>query len=244
MEKTTNYDMFIFRNDNRSEIKQSHVNKLVQSIKARNLLEMRPISVNGKMEIMDGQHRVLAAKALNVPIYYRVDQSFTGEDMLALNVSKSWGLPDYLNYYVKNGYQEYIKLNDFNIKNKMNIRTSLTLTSGTSHEISTQFKNGTYKFNNDLYGSEIDSCWLIIDYIKKSNPLGQSTYLKTNKFWNALLKLVRSTEFNEAKFMANLSRMTEKCCIKATINGYCSMLMEINNYRNAHRIDILDKDYD
>jgi hypothetical protein len=46
IQNTKNYSMFKFRADNREKISDGHVEKLVESIKTRNLLEMRPIIVN------------------------------------------------------------------------------------------------------------------------------------------------------------------------------------------------------
>ena len=36
---------------------------------------MRPIVVNKKMEVMDGQHRLMAAKQLGVEIYYQEEKN-------------------------------------------------------------------------------------------------------------------------------------------------------------------------
>ena len=100
--KTKNYEMFKFREDNRLKIDQSHVNKLINSIQSRNLLDMRPIIVNSDYEILDGQHRLLAAKNLGVEIYYEIEEKLEHKDIILMNVAKSWAVCDYMNYFVKN----------------------------------------------------------------------------------------------------------------------------------------------
>ena len=60
LEKTKNYEIFKIMDCNR-ELSAANLQKLIGSIKSRNLLEFRPIIVNSKMEIIDGQHRLAAA---------------------------------------------------------------------------------------------------------------------------------------------------------------------------------------
>lgn len=241
MEKTTNYDMFKFREDNRAQINQSHVKRLAESIKARNLLQMRPIIVNGKMEVIDGQHRLLAAKMLGVEIFYKVEQTLGIMDMLAMNCAKAWGIQDYVNFFVQNGHQEYIKLSDFAKKNQLDMRTAYSLTTARSKANFSAFKQGKFIFNNDVYASEVDIIWRTIDYIKRINGTTTAQYLKTTKFWNAMIKLVRSAGFDEYKFFDNLVKLIDKCAVRATSDGYCKMLQDIHNWKNHTRVNIVDE---
>lgn len=238
IDKTTNYKLFKFREDNRAAICQSHVEKLYQCIKSKNLLSMRPIIVNENYEVIDGQHRLLAAEKLGVEIYYKVEKSLDQKDIITLNISKAWGMHDFMNYYVKNGYEEYIKLQEFSKKNQLQLRIAYGLTTGSEKKGYSDFKMGKYKFTQDLYGDEIENCWRIIDYIKKMN--GFSAYLNTYKFWSALTKMVRSENFDIDKFMLNLSRMVERFNAKATIDDYCRLFQDVNNRNNQHKIKLLD----
>ena len=85
IQKTKDYEMFKFRDDNRP-LSQPHLKALIDSIKSKNLLEMRPIQVNAQFEVIDGQHRIAAAKALGVDIYYQVEESLNPEDIIRLNI--------------------------------------------------------------------------------------------------------------------------------------------------------------
>jgi len=87
--KTTNYEIFTFREDNREKIDKKHLARLVESIKSRNLLELRPIMVNEKLEIVDGQHRLLAAKQLGYEIYYQKEENLDCADIVRMNLSKA-----------------------------------------------------------------------------------------------------------------------------------------------------------
>src|SRR5882757_1010825 len=148
-ESTTNYDMFVFREDNRDKIDQGHVRKLVDSITSRNLLELRPIVVNERMEIIDGQHRLLAAQKLGVEIYYQVEENLDSEQIINLNIAKTWGIQDFLNFYVNHEYPEYVKLHNVIKKNNLPLKVAISLYMGQSHIGFHDFKIGKYVFKNE-----------------------------------------------------------------------------------------------
>jgi len=238
IDKTNDYSKFSLRPDNRSAINQSHVKRLIESIQAKNLLEMRPIIVNENMEIIDGQHRFLAAQSLGVEVYYRVEKKLNPLDIITLNVAKSWGIHDYMNFFTKNHYPEYLKLQQFMKQNNLQLRVAFRMTSNSSDRAYKAFKSGDYKFKNEIFAGEVDVCWRTINYIKRMN--GSSIYTNTSKFWNPLLKLVKHPDFNDEKWMDNLSKMVERCTVKATSTDYAKMLMEINNWRNTNKVNLLD----
>ena len=168
--QTNNYALFKFRDDNRKEISSSHVEKLMRSIEMNNLLNLRPITVNGQMEVIDGQHRLMAAKNLNLPIWYEVREDLSQKDLITLNVSKSWKYADYLHFYVKNGYEEYIKLNDFITKNQIPISAAVRINAGGRMKRRDIFIGGDFIFKEET-NKCIDQLNDILDLIR---------YLKTN----------------------------------------------------------------
>jgi hypothetical protein len=66
--KTTDYDIFKTLAENRP-ISVKQVGKLVREIQRKNMLHIKPIDVTADMEVVDGQHRLAAARELGVPIY-------------------------------------------------------------------------------------------------------------------------------------------------------------------------------
>lgn len=109
IKRTKNYEMFSFKKENR----EVNYNK-VMSLKSKLLEDERqimPIICNGKMEIIDGQHRFVALKELNWAIMYYVDESVTAKDLISINnTQKNWGMMDYIHYYANLGNETYIKL--------------------------------------------------------------------------------------------------------------------------------------
>lgn len=236
--KTKNYEMFIFRADNREKIDQVHVQKLVESIKSRNMLDLRPICVNEKMEIIDGQHRLLAAKLLNVEIYYQQDKTLKAEDIILMNVSKAWGTSDYLNFYCEHGYSEYIKFKDFMKRYNLNLKVGLNIAMGQKHINFEQFRKGEFHFHEETLSSQIEICWETIDYIKKLN--GFSTYTSSSRFWRALLKIIRHPDFEVDKWRLNMKRMIDHFAPKARTEDYVQTFSNVYNYKTHIKINFLE----
>jgi|ERR1700733_4969939 len=237
IQKTRDYEMFRFRKDNREEISMNHVSRLKESINSRNLLELRPICVNAKMEVIDGQHRLIAAKALGVEIYYEIKEELAAEDIILMNVSKNWGGRDYLNYYVRNGYEEYMKLNEFINKNDINLKVALNLICGRRKSVYKDFKNGKFKFEGSYHAEEIALCWETINLIQKRHQ--KTFYTKTSKFWQALFILVKNGNFDAKKWFNNLEKMMEKVGIRVSTEDYLKLFMEIYNWRATTKINLL-----
>lgn len=105
IQQTQNYNQFKHFPSNRPVI----ANALVKSIKEKNLLSSRPILVTEDFYIVDGQHRLAAARILNVPIYYTVDKKLTEDDIARLNANqKKWSAQDFLNFHVNRGVLAYV----------------------------------------------------------------------------------------------------------------------------------------
>lgn len=105
--ETNNYNQFKHFPSNRP-IKEY---ALVDSIQQKNLLHLNPIMVTKDFYIVDGQHRLEAAKILDIPIYYVVDPHLTEDDIAILNFNqKSWVIGNFLNFFVGKKISDYIFL--------------------------------------------------------------------------------------------------------------------------------------
>lgn len=238
--KTKDYETFIFREDNRAKIDQVHVKRLVESIRARNLLELRPITVNSKMEVIDGQHRLLAAKQLGVEIFYVQEKNLSADDIIRMNVSKAWTMLDYLNFFCRHEYAEYRKLEEFMAKHSLNLKVALNICIGNGKNGYTQFKTGQFKFEEKEMDQEMEICWETILLIKKMN--GHSPYTSSSRFWRALLIMTRHENFDAIRWRANLKKMIGHFCPKATIGDYLHTMQYVHNWHNNNKISIPDDD--
>lgn len=105
-------DLDQFRLTRNRPISDKKVARLVKAIRKRNLLRDYPILVDRELNVIDGQHRLSAAKALGVPVYYRFAQESTtvADVALANQNTSTWSWSDYLAYFVSQNHVEYIKL--------------------------------------------------------------------------------------------------------------------------------------
>lgn len=110
---------------------------------------MWPICVTSNKEVVDGQHRLEAAKRLGVPIYYVVDDHYSPIKMVTRNTTQlKWMLDDYLNYYSHQGYEDYVKL--ANLKKDVSWPLQCVLIwIPTGDRAKGNFKEGRFKFTLD-----------------------------------------------------------------------------------------------
>jgi len=151
IKESSDYTIFNLQKDNR-DISKSHVENLAKEMKIRGFAPSKSIQIDSNFNIIDGQHRFLAAQKAGIPVLYIIDDSMNF--LLANKNQKQIVAADFVKYYAVNGYQDYIKLSE-NCK-KYNIDP----TKGSylfSEEMtnSSQIKDGKYKFV-DLSETELD----------------------------------------------------------------------------------------
>jgi len=200
---------------------------------------MRPIIVNSDYEILDGQHRLLAAKNLGVEIYYEIEEKLEHKDIILMNVAKSWAVCDYMNYFVKNHYPEYLKLDQFIKERNLSLSIALNLTLGRKRSHYDDFKLGKYVFD-DRCLENIDNAWQTIRFIERINGARNSLYTKTARFWKALLILFSHSNFDFEQWTRNLGKHMSKVMIKATFEDYLKLFTEIYNHRSFTKIEAAD----
>lgn len=236
VKQTTNYNLFKFRDDNRMKgVNSSHVECLKRSLQKKNMLKTRPIDVNKKFEILDGQHRFCAAKALGLPIFYRVCDDLSGEDMLLLNNVRSWKSEDYLNFYVKRGYADYVNLESVWKKSGAPLSFLIRLAHGRTIKSQMAFKSGDWKAPGSW--GVIPQILELSDVIKALQTY--SGWVTGTRVWTALSKIVRSDGYNHDHFIKNLQKYPSKIGPKATFRDYDIMFTQIyNKGLKKNRIDL------
>jgi hypothetical protein len=124
----------------------------MNSIKDKNLLDVNPIIVNSKMEVIDGQCRLAAAKTMSIPIYYMIAQAANLEDVRLLNINvKTWGMEDYLESYLSQSYADYHTLKVFHDEYAIPLSICLMLLAGGKYdrqEVRAAFKSGDFKITS------------------------------------------------------------------------------------------------
>lgn len=144
-------------------INQDHLEHLYDAIQKRNLLREFPILVDMAGVVLDGQHRLKAAEALGVPIYYIVSTDIQIEDIPETNSNTlGWTAHDHLYVWMRRGNTEYIKLNDFWQANKwMSLTTARALCHyGDAVGLTKAFARGEYKCKDIEFANTVASAAL------------------------------------------------------------------------------------
>lgn len=191
------YEKFNMLEQNRN-LNRNHINKIKESIRKHGYLSSNPIIVDSNMNIIDGQHRFVACKEMELPINYEViDDS---ENMIIdLNTTqRKWSVIDYIKYYaIKDNNINYQRILDLTNKYKASVGTILLLglNRNTSSDVYSLIKEGRLKFDIDNV-LKVEEQYKNISNIIKNTKLNPSERLvkglveisKLAKFkWNRLI---------------------------------------------------------
>ncbi len=108
IQETSDYKIFKRLKGNR-DVNQGMVADLVESFQEKPQLRLaRPVLLNDKYEVIDGQHRLEASVKMHLPVYYMVVDDLTVDDARLLNaLQRSWSMMDYAKSYADSGNHEY-----------------------------------------------------------------------------------------------------------------------------------------
>jgi|TARA_R110000824_G_scaffold72334_3_gene184561 hypothetical protein len=230
---TNDYDQFSFIEENRPT-SASHVSNIQESIAVKQLPV--PIVVDEQYRICDGQHRFLACKNLNKPIYFVQVHKMTIEDIQRLNAdTKVWSLDDFLASYCKRNKSEYLKYRDFKERYKFGHGECLLLLSGwkkhnSVKSVNQNFKDGNFKIIN--YGEAVNAA----DKINRVKEY--FLHYKTRWFVAALVKCFKNEEYDHDIFIKKLSGQSAKLMKQADTDSYLINIEMIYNYNNSNKISL------
>jgi hypothetical protein len=229
--RTTYYEKYKFNNFNRV-IKEPHVRNLMEKMKLHGFLSNKAISVNEKMEIIDGHHRFLAARNLNIPILVQVCKGMKEDSILETNQDQvNWDKHDYTNYWAKRGNENYIALRDFMVKYpKFKITQSLILLSNepNAHPKTDIFQKGNFKIKSvrkaEEYARQIIEVSTIFPKAFQS------------KFISAIIACdLRSQDFVFTEFIEKLKKFPDKLTPSITTKAYLEKFEDLYNYHRPKK---------
>lgn len=243
IQETTEYEVFQHYDFNR-KLHEGNLKKLQKSIEKSNRLKSRPILIDEQFRVIDGKHRLEVAKRLGIPIWYQVHEKAIPEDIILLNNAvKSWGIPDYLNFYNKRNYPHYVELNKFIDENKVDVNIALHLLNGIRGTgFYKEFKEGLYQFPDSNQYMEITLRKSMIndtiDYIKKKTS-GNKVYLDRVTFYYALVTFFSREHFNYEVFIKKLQYKLDLMRPCSKKEEYLKILKDIYNWKNHSPIEIV-----
>jgi len=241
IEETKDYDVFNKHKANR-KTNEKLVVRLIKSIETKNLLKCNPIVVDKHFNVIDGQHRLEAARRLQLPISYITDENVDVKDIVPLNVEKeTWKLDEYLNFHCNQDKLDYLLLQDFMEKEKfLKVNIALELLHGCRNsEFHTEFKKGNYKFPQETEMLEVltkkTQIHEVINYIKTKTS-GPKTYLDKVTFYSAMIEFFNIKSFSYTIFMQKLQYRIDLIHPCQCRSDYVRIFKEIYNFKNQSPI--------
>jgi hypothetical protein len=226
IKKTTDYASFKTVKGNRL-LNQEHYKHLLSAVNRKNLLSLNPIIVNEEMQVIDGQHRLEVAKALNVPVYYVVGDDLDIEDVIMFNTAvKGWKIDDYAQTFVQLGYEDYIKLAQF--KNKWHISTSNSIAILSSE--TKRIKEAGYKKFKQGQFEIVDYDWAN-EFARRLHdvvPFTSENTWKDREFIQAL-SLIYDKGVDHDTLVDRLQRYGQPMYRRATMTEYLRLFEDIYN---------------
>lgn len=227
-----------------------HVRRLSQSIKDNGLL-CNPILVNEKFEVIDGQHRLLAAKDAKSNIYYIVIKGYDLKEVHTLNLNqKNWTAKDFMNGYADMGIESYIKLRNFTKINKdYSLSDCIALcsnrSSASSNFISNKFRKGR-KNDNGIKEIFEEGTWKGKDF-KFGQDLADKVRLikpfydgyNRSAFVRSIISLIlNKKEFDLNTFMHKLRLQPTALVDCTSVTQYKMLIEDIYNYRSREKVNL------
>jgi len=235
--QTKNYTFFKFITNNR-RINEGHVKSLKNHMRLHGWLRGSYVIVNGKGEIIDGQHRVKAAMELGIPINYIIDTKITIDDIGSLNSrNKNWQLVDFIDQYVRKDFEHYIKLNNFmKMYPELKPTECMMLCGGAfTNPTREDFEDG--KFVTKNMDKAVEWAMGIISLKPYFERYNGSTFVR------ALVKIMtKKNKFVLTEFVDKVRKRPTRMFICGSVTEYIKVIEDVYNFGRIkeNRINLRD----
>jgi len=227
---TTDYKQFVMLIENRQPAR-THVNKLKDAIqKNPEIMEVQPILVNEKMEIIDGQHRFIAASELGLPIHYSVVDGIGIETARDMNVmQRRWGADDYAYSYAKAGNVNYKAFNEYRREHPgLNLTSVMVVMGGETNNMSSDFRLGKFVIQREQEDIE----W-ILSALEEIKEMTNGEIPLSKAFVSAFTQVLDNPDFEYDEFKANLRKKPELFHRTTVVRDAFRMIEDIYNFKKS-----------
>jgi len=238
--KTSNLSIFKTLPGNRVPNLQ-HINRLTYSLNKYGM-KCNPILVNENMEVIDGQHRLEAAKIAKTYVFYIITPGYTLTEVHTLNLNqKNWSKSDYMDGYANMGIKSYIKLKEFILKNdNFTFSNCLALCSNVTKTSHIYLASQINRTNKHVFeeGTWIGKDWdKAQDWADKIRMVG--TYYDGYDraiFVRAFIPLLSNDKFDFNEFMHKLRLQPSALVDCVNSEQYRTVIEDIYNWRSRNKI--------
>lgn len=240
--ETKDYHRFSFYLGNRA-LKKNHIETCKKKLSTKYLNV--PITVkslpDGKLGIVEGQHRFKACQELGLPVKYVLEtQKITLKDIQMLNSNSStWRLHDFFEANIHLQKPDYQYLQEFQTKYKLELKICIVLLSGAN------YLTGHF---TKYYQDFLDGEWHISPENKETAQIRASrikeisSYLSHLSFKSflqrACLIVVSNPNYKHEIMMQKIKYQTDKILMHRSISFIVQDLIRVYNHktREADRL--------
>lgn len=236
---TKDYTIFKKVSENR-KLNEFNIKQLMNSLATKNNLHLKPIIVDKNLCVMDGQHRLEAARRLHIEVVYEIDENAEAEDIILYNANqKSWKIAEYMNFFCEKEYKEYLSLRKFCEDNNVSIMQFRAL-MGSGEDFTERFRKGKFVFpaqdKMEKLTEKMTTLKFVQEYIETKLPNSKVCY-KGSIFIHALLDFFNIKRMDISTFIEKLEYKVDMLRPCTSRQGYMSMFKEIYNWKNVNKIE-------
>lgn len=227
IKKTKDYSQFEFIVGNR-RLSDNKIQRILKDIgDGLNLLPYCPIIVfeqNGKLLIVDGQHRFEISKRIEDYVYYVVCKELDIKQIATLNSrSEKWKPNDYLECFIGLGIYDYKRLKLFMKNYKMNIKvsTDLLMFNGVSGKSTEYFQTGAFKCKY------YDEAAQLVEF--SENIFDLYNFAKERYLLDAIQKIQKKGVIDWERFKTKLKAKPNNMCAQKDTRNYILNMERIYN---------------
>lgn len=177
---TSDYSQFQLMEQNRDvSMENKKAKNLAKSMRQHGWLNSFPLMAkkrDGKLVVIDGQHRLAVAREYGIPVKYVIED--VEVDVAQLNdTSHAWTVVDFVNRYAKEGLDEYVELIEFSQRYgiSVNMASGLLANTSTPGNVINKVKAGTFRITSRPMATSIAECYRALSIIhpafNKNNAL-------------------------------------------------------------------------
>lgn len=242
-------DLSIFKSIDGNRVPNlQHIKRLTDSILSHGM-KCNPILVNEKLEVIDGQHRLMAAKQAESFVYYIVIDGYSLNEVHTLNLNqKNWVKKDFMDGYANMGVQSYLKLKKFVEKNDDFTFTDCTYMcsniSGAISQLSSKHRRHSDKKYNLTEVFE-EGTWVGKDFELAQDWANKIRMIKPyyngysrSTFVGTMIMLLQNDNFDFNEFIHKVRLQPTALVDCANREQYRTLIEDIYNYRSRNKVSL------
>lgn len=221
------YDRFEVTSFNR-DVKE--VRRLKVLMKREGWANAYPMDVrkkeNGKLLIVSGHHRFVAAQELGIPVKYVIDNHTMSIHEME-GATRTWSIMDFLVSHIRSGSAPHMAVKDFVDRTGIPLSIAISLMAGKSantNQHNEVFKNGAYRIGDTSHAE------LIGDLVLFCKEQGVS-FATHSFFVKALSKVSMVDVFSPEQFKKKIKSHGHLFQKRPDIDGFTEELEKIYNIR-------------